>query len=131
MSFLKSFGTILARIIGVVAGVSGVINPLLDQHAQTVATNVQDKATQILQAVMNVEASFAAVWPTTQNGAQKLQAATALVGPILAQVDQISGRKIANEANWVAAVKTITGGVADLLNSYEGVQPAGRSGTGS
>jgi len=122
MSFLKSFGTILARIIGVIAGVSGVINPLLDQHVQTVATNVEDKATQILQAVMNVEASFAAAWPNTQTGVQKLQAATALVGPILAQIDQIRGRKIANEAKWVASVKTITGGVADLLNSYEGVQ---------
>lgn len=115
VSFLKRAGQILANISAVEAG----LEPIFKASLPTGAQGTVDKIDLIFKSVVATEGQFAAAFPTGQTGAQKLVAAAALVGPVLATVDTIKGKPIADEAAYVKAVQTITGGIADLLNSLQ------------
>ncbi len=113
VSFLKSFGLAVARVLGVVSGITPVI-----ESAAPVTRPVLDKLTQIGAMVMQVEAVFAAISdPAGKTGSQKLKAATPLVAQVIQSSELVAGKKIKDEQAFTAAVTTITSGVADLLNS--------------
>lgn len=118
ISFLKKAGQILANVAAVEAGVE----PIFKAAAPTgsTAANTIDKLDLIFKSVVATEGQFAAAFPGQQTGGQKLLAAASLIGPVLSTVDTISGKSIANEAAYVAAVQKITAGVADLMNAYKG-----------
>ena len=113
LSYLKAFGLAVVKIIGVVAGITPVI-----ETAAPVTRPVLDKLSQIGALVMQVEAVFAAVSdPAAKTGSQKLKAATPLVAQVLQTSELVTGKKIKDEQAFIAAAGTITSGVADLLNS--------------
>lgn len=115
ISFLKKAGQILANIAAVEVGVEPIFKAALPAAAGATV----DKLDLIFKSVVATEGQFAAAFPAGQTGPQKLLAAASLVGPILGTVDTITGKPIANEAAYVKAVQTITGGIADLMNSLQ------------
>jgi hypothetical protein len=115
VSFLKKAGQILANVAAAEAG----IEPIFKAAMPTSAGSAIDKVDLIFKSVVATEGQFAAAYPQGGNGAQKLLAASSLVGPILATVDTIRGKPIADEAAYTKAIQTITGGVADLMNSLK------------
>ena len=115
VSFLKKAGQILANIAAVEAG----IEPIFKAALPAAAGATVDKLDLIFKSVVATEGQFAAAFPSGQTGPQKLLAAASLVGPILGTVDTITGKPIANEAAYTKAVQTITGGIADLMNSLQ------------
>ena len=109
VSFLKTFGLAVARIVGVVGGISPVI-----ETAAPVTRPVLDKLSQIGAMVMQVEAVFAAISdPAAKTGSQKLKAATPLVAQVLQSSELVAGKKIKDEQTFIAAAGTISSGVAD------------------
>jgi len=114
LSFLKKAGQIIANIGMVEAGLEPIFKASLPQDTKEI-----DKADLIFKSVIATEGQFAAAFPDGQTGAQKLLAATSLVGPILGTVDTIRGRPIQDEAAYIKAMQTITGGIADLMNSLK------------
>lgn len=118
VSFLKSFGMILAKLamaeVGIVQGVK-VADPAI---APTV-----DKLDSIFQNIVATEGMFQAAYPGQQTGAQKLAAAGTLVTPILNSVQLISGKKIANATQYSQGVQTVINGIVAMLNSVEGSAP--------
>jgi hypothetical protein len=115
VSFLKKAGQILANVAAMEAG----IEPIFKAALPATAGAAVDKLDLIFKSVVATEGQFAAAFPAGQTGPQKLLAAASLVGPILGTVDTITGKPIANEAAYVKAVQTITGGIADLMNSLQ------------
>lgn len=118
VSFLKKAGQILANVAAVEAGVEPIFKAAAP--AGSAVSSGLDKLDLIFKSVVATEGQFAAAFPGQQTGPQKVLAASSLLGPILATVDTLSGKHIANEAAYVAAVQKITGGVADLMNAYQG-----------
>jgi len=114
VSFLKRAGQILANVAAVEAGLEPIFKAAIPQ-----AGGVIDKLDLIFKSVVATEGQFAAAFPTGQTGPQKLLAAASLVGPVLGTVDTIRGKPIADEAAYLKAVQTITGGIADLMNSLQ------------
>lgn len=126
VSFLKKAGQILANVAAVEAGVEPIFKAAAPAGSAT--ANTIDKLDLIFKSVVATEGQFAAAFPGQQTGAQKLLAASSLLGPILSTVETVSGKHIANEDAYVAAIQKITGGVADLLNAYQGGSVADASG---
>ena len=118
MTFLKKLGTVLLKIVGVVSGAEPLIQPLLGSGVtSTKVATVTNDLTQIGQVVTQIETAFAAVSGST--GAQKLQAATPLVGNIIKTSELVVGKKIANEALFTQAIQEYTQATVDLLNSLD------------
>lgn len=116
ISFLKRAGQILANVAAVEAG----LEPIFKANLPAAAGSTVDKIDLIFKSVLATEGQFAAAFPTDQKtGPQKLLAAASLVGPVLATVDTIRGKPIADEAAYAKAIQTITGGVADLMNALK------------
>lgn len=115
LSFLKRAGQILANVAAVEAG----IEPIFKAALPAKDGEYIDKLDLIFKSVVATEGQFAAAFPAGQTGPQKLVAAASLVGPVLATVDTIKGKPIANQDAYVKAVQTITGGVADLMNALQ------------
>jgi hypothetical protein len=115
VSFLKRAGQILANIGAVEAG----LEPIFKASLPASASSTVDKLDLIFKSVLATEGQFAAAFPSGQTGAQKLLAASTLVGPVLATVDSIRGKPIANEDAYTKAIQTITGGIADLMNALQ------------
>jgi hypothetical protein len=115
VSFLKRAGQILANVAAVEAG----LEPIFKASLPASTGSAIDKIDLIFKSVVATEGQFAAAFPGQQNGAQKLLAAASLVGPVLATVDTIRGKPIADEAAYTKAVQTITGGIADLMNALK------------
>jgi hypothetical protein len=115
ISFLKRAGQILANVAAIEAG----LVPIFKANLPASEGSIIDKADLMFKSVIATEGQFAAAFPGQQNGAQKLLAAASLVGPILATVDTIRGKPIADEAAYQKALQTITGGIADLMNALK------------
>lgn len=114
-SFLKKAGQILANVAAVEAGLEPIFKAALPVSAGATI----DKADLMFKSVIATEGQFAAAFPAGQTGAQKLLAASSLVGPVLATIDTIRGRPIADEAAYTKAIQTITSGIADLMNALK------------
>jgi hypothetical protein len=115
LSFLKSAGKILANVGAMEAG----LEPIFKASLPASAGATIDKLDLIFKSVVATEGQFAAAFPGGQNGPQKLLAASTLVGPILSTVSTIDGKPIANQDAYIKAIQTITGGIADLMNSLQ------------
>lgn len=126
VSFLKKAGQILANVAAVEAGVEPIFAAAAP--AGSAASSTIDKLDLIFKSVVATEGQFAAAFPGQQTGPQKLLAASSLIAPVLSTVSTISGKSIANEAAYVAAVQQISGGVANLMNAYKGGDAADASG---
>jgi hypothetical protein len=125
LTFLKSAGLLLGKIIGVVSGAAPNVLTLLAQYREDYALKadkVIDTFTAILQKAIDVEAAFSAVYPGAKTGPQKLQALTALIVPIIAEIETIKGKPIANAILYREALNDIANGAAKLLNAIEGGQ---------
>ena len=118
VSFLKSFGMILAKIALAEAGIVQGVKAADPAVAPTV-----DKLDAIFQNILATEGMFAAAYPGQQTGAQKLAAAGTLVTPILNSVQLISGKKIANAAQYAQGANAVINGIVAMLNSVEGSAP--------
>jgi len=117
VTFLKKFGLNVLKIVGIVAGVFPVVQGVAAAVSAGNQT-VQDTFTKIGAVVMTAEAMGQAV-TTPLSGADKLKAAAPLVAQVVQTSELLVGKKVKNEAAFAQAIETITGGVADLLNSLE------------
>lgn len=115
VSFLKRAGQILANVAAVEAGLEPIFKSTLPVGAQPAV----DKLDLIFKSIVATEGQFAAAFPTGQTGGSKLLAAASLIGPVLSTVDTIRGKPIADEVALVAAVQTITKGIADYMNALK------------
>lgn len=115
VSFLKKAGQVLANIGAIEAGIAPIFKAAVPEGS-AVANGI-DKLDLLFKSVVATEGQFATAFPGQQTGPQKLLAASSLVGPILATVETIAGKNIANEAAYIAAIQEITKGVADLMNA--------------
>jgi hypothetical protein len=115
VTFLKQAGVILANIGAAEAG----LEPIFKAALPATAGATVDKLDLMFKSIVATEGQFSAAFPGQQTGPQKLIAAASLVGPVLSTVDTIRGKSIANEKAYSDAVKTITGGIADLMNALE------------
>ncbi len=123
LSFLKRAGVLLAKVIGAISGVAPAVETLLGQYNTAYATKVTtiiDTFQAILQKAVDTEVAFSAVYPGAKTGAQKLQALSALIAPVIAEVELIKGKKIANAVLYNEALVDISNGAAKLLNAIEG-----------
>jgi hypothetical protein len=119
ISFLKKAGMILADVASVYAVGEPLFKNVLGSQVSPGMAAGADKLNLIFQSVLATEGQFAAAFPTGQTGAQKLLAASSLVGPVLSTVDAIRGKPIANEVALTKAIQTITGGIADYMNALK------------
>lgn len=114
MSFLKKLGQVLLKMVGIFLQVEPLAAPFLGSAASPVVKAIND-FTAIGQIVVQAEALIQG----EGTGATKLAAATPLVANIIKTSELMIGKKIRDEAAFIKACQTITGGVADLLNSLD------------
>jgi hypothetical protein len=133
MTWLKKFGTVVLKIIGVASGLltGGGAQAIEGEFPQTtgVINTVESELTAVATVITDVEIAFggaAAVAPTVagaalpaQSGALKLAAATPLVQQIVAKSAFMKGQKVKNTELYQSAVKGLTSSMADLLNSLD------------
>jgi hypothetical protein len=112
MKFLKVLGTILSRGLGIFLGIEPLLTPFIGSANGTPAKVIND-LTSVGQIVVQAEALIQG----EGLGATKLAAATPLVANVVRTSELVSGRKIENEAEFIAACQKITSGVADVINS--------------
>lgn len=118
LSFLKKVGLMAVKVIGIMSGLLPAV------EAMTSATSplkpVEDKLDQIVKAALSVEIAFTAAYgPDVKTGAQKVQALSALIGPIVQGAEVLSGKKLKNDVLFSQGLHDIANGVAEILNSYE------------
>lgn len=118
MSFLKKFGKVLVKGLGIVLGFGPVVGQLIpgDKDDRVIA-KVTDTLDQMSNIVLITEGMLAGIKKAT--GLDKLNAATPFVEQIIRRSELMSGKEIMDEAKFTAAIRQITGGIADLLNSLK------------
>ncbi len=118
MSFLKKFGKVLVKVIGVVVGVGPFIgNAIPGEKDDRLIGKVKDTLQEIADLVLIAEGMFAGI--AGANGAQKLAAASPFVAQLIQRAEFMANKEIMDEAKFTAAIQTITSGFADLLNSLK------------
>jgi len=118
MSFLKKFGRVLVKVIGVVVGVGPIIGAAIPgEKDDRLIGKVKDTLQEVADLVLITEGMFAGI--ADASGLQKLAAASPFVAQIIQRAEFMSGKEIMDEAKFSAAIQTITGGMADLLNSLK------------
>ena len=120
MNFLKKFGTVLLKVVGIAAGFEPLLAPMLPAGAAATGGVIVSDLQQISSIVATIEAAFAAVNdPSAKTGSQKLQAATPLVAQIIQQLTWFKalGKPIKDQAKFTSGVQEVTSGVADILSS--------------
>jgi len=118
MSFLKKFGKVLVKGLGIVLGFGPVVGQLIpgDKDDRVIA-KVTDTLDQMSNIVLITEGMLAGIKKAT--GLDKLNAATPFVEQIIRRSELMSGKEIMDESKFTAAIRQITGGIADLLNSLK------------
>lgn len=114
-SFLKKIGQVLSVGLEVVGFISPAVLPLLgsSKAGQTAATAVND-FTAIGTTVIQVETALQG-----KPGAEKLAAASALVGPIIRTTELVAGHHIKNEAEFTAGCTDIVNAVVRIMNALD------------
>jgi len=115
VSFLKKAGTILANVAAVEAG----LEPIFKASMPASAAPIIDKADLMFRSIVATEGQFESAFPGQQTGPQKLLAASSLVGPVLATIDTVRGKPIADEAALTKAIQMITAGMANYMNALK------------
>jgi hypothetical protein len=122
-SFLKAFGSIGLRVLGVATGlepeVEAFMGGVAGSRIQATATTAADTFNGIATAVLNQETAFSAAYGNAQTGPQKATAVAAIITPdVVAAIDKMTGNaKIADAQGTQKAILTLVGAVADLLNA--------------
>lgn len=117
-TFLKKLGTIL-KIVGEVAGVIPLIQPILPASAQTAVAVGEDKLQKALSVVVTVEQAFTSAFGVDSKlGSDKLRAATPFVAQLIQQTELLSGKKPQDPAKFEDAATRLTAALADVLNSF-------------
>ena len=117
MTFLKKLGQILLSVSTAALGVGPLVGPLFGNKGTQVTTgiaNVTSDLTSIGTVIVQIETALQG-----KSGADKLQAAIALVGPIIRTSQLVSGKKIANDALLQKGIGEVTQGMVDILNSID------------
>lgn len=109
MKFLTKLGQIIAKITGILTGISSLV-PQYDNETG----KIKDTMNAIAAIVMNVEV-FGQILGTP--GADKLKAASPLVAQIILQSNMLIGKKINDKVLFAVGVEKLTAGMADILNS--------------
>ena len=118
MSFLKKFGKVIVNIIGIVTVGGPLIGSMIPgDKDDRVIGKVRDTLDQITDFVLITEGVFASIKSAT--GLDKLNAATPFIAQIIQQSEFMLKREIMDEEKFAEAIRTITGGFADLLNSLK------------
>lgn len=126
-SFLKKIGQVLSVGLELVGFISPAVLPLLgSSKGASIATTAVNDFTSIGTTVIQVETALQG-----KTGADKLAAAAALVRPIVQTSELVSGHKIANEGEFIAACTDLTNAVVRILNSLDsnGINTSGNSST--
>jgi hypothetical protein len=129
MTWLKTFGLEVLKVIGVVSGLLGgqgaAAITSAYPSASGVVTSVESDLTLVANVITMIETAFAGasasgtVTLPPQTGPIKLAAAAPLVQQVIANSGLMKGQRVKNQALYTSAVKTITSGMADLLNSLD------------
>jgi hypothetical protein len=117
MSFLKKFGVAVLKGLGVVQGISPLLQiiPGLPPQAQVISKDLA----QIADVIQTVEV-IAQKLPTTATGPQKLTMAEPLVAQALLQSSLFVNQKVLNADLFNSGASKIADGMADILNSLHG-----------
>ena len=121
MNFLKKLGTVTLKIVGIASGLLPLVAPAISSASPTTGASVADKLASAFHAVITAEQMFTAVnGPDAKTGSAKLAAASPFVGALVQDVlkDLTQKAQPKDEAKLEAAIKQITSGLADALNSY-------------
>src|SRR5690349_21440608 len=113
MTFLKKLGQILLATSTAALGIGPLVTPLFGNKGSQVATgvtNITNDLTAIGTVIVQIETALQG-----KTGADKLQAAIALVGPIIRTSQIVSGKKIADEALLQKGIGEVTQGMVDIL----------------
>lgn len=121
MNWLKKAGLVVFKIIGLETG-------LLPMFSQTpvgqtpTGVKIVDRLSQLFGVITTAEQMITAVnGPDAKTGSQKLLAAKPYVGALVQEAIEDFLKKDGkpkDEQKFLAAIDTITGGLADALNSY-------------
>lgn len=115
MNFLKKAGLTILKVIGILSGMA----PLIGQAVPSAAPAF-DAILRIGQVIVIVEQMFVAAFGSgVKMGSDKLKAAVPFVAQLIQQSELMVGKKVKDEAGFIASVEKITSGFADLLNSIE------------
>lgn len=126
MTWLKTFGIELLKIINVVTGVisGGQIQSAFPSTSGILGT-VNSDLTDIATVITQVEAAFAGAAASgtvvlpAQAGPIKLAAAVPLVAAVVNGSKLMSGQKVKDAAKYEGAIKGLASNMADLLNSLD------------
>lgn len=118
MTWLSKVGTVLAKIVGFISGLTPLIGNTFGGQAAAVTTQVGTSLDQALGVIQVAEAMFAATG-AAKTGPQKLQAATPFISKLLLATETLAHAKIQDAAKFNAAAEGITSALADLLNSLD------------
>lgn len=120
MGTLKRIGAILLNVTSVLAFGEPILKKFLPGKAGEVLDKVNSELLEAAKIVTTSEVMIGAISaPDAKTGAQKLQAARPFMVQLIQSSEIMVGMKIRNEADFLKAVDTITGGVADLMNALE------------
>ena len=115
MSFLKKFGLGFLKVVGVIAGVTPLIQVPISQAS---VDGVLDKITQMFNVIMSVEAMFVAAYGTVSGlGSDKLKAAVPFIAQLLQTSAPFIGKKIKDPVLFEKACTGIASTLADALNA--------------
>lgn len=118
MGFLKKFGVLLVKVIGVVTGFGPVLGAAIKgEKDDRLIGKVKDTLQEIADLVLITEGMFAGI--AVEQGLAKLDAASPFVAQIIQRAEFMRGKEIMDEDKFAAAIRVITSGFADLLNSLK------------
>ncbi|KKL90687.1 hypothetical protein LCGC14_1902210 [marine sediment metagenome] len=118
MGFLKKFGVLLVKVIGVVTGFGPLLGAAIPgEKDDRLIGKVKDTLQEVADLVLITEGMFAGIAGAT--GLEKLNAASPFVAQIIQRAEFMVDKEIMDEDKFAEAIRTITGGFADLLNSLK------------
>jgi hypothetical protein len=123
VSFLKAFGTIGLKVLGIATGlepeVEQFVGSVAGAKAQATVTTDAGLFNTIATTVLNQETAFTAAYGSAKTGPQKSTAVAAIIGPdVTAAIDKFTGgAAIANSQATQTAMVNLAGAIADLLNA--------------
>lgn len=116
VKFLSILGKVVLQATGIVQAFGPIAQMVYPNAAGAIQTISRDSA-EIANVVVNVEA-FGQMSQLT--GEQKLAAVAPLVAQIVMSSAVVANHKIANPQLFQQGVTKITGGWADVINSFDG-----------
>lgn len=115
VSYLKKIGKVLVAGLELVGFISPAILPLLGSSKTGVLIGkVTNDFTAIGTTVIQIETALQG-----KPGIEKLQAASALVAPIVRTSELVSGHTVKNESEFIAGCTDLTNAVVRIMNALD------------